>query len=136
MIKLGVSLDELELLRLMLSQRLELLEDSLDGSEPGDCIQGTTKLIDQCSTLINKIVVLQEQKAVVNINGCGIPNLRKLRIQLGFSQGELADRAGLRQEMISDYEHGRNKPSLKNLIKLATSLNVGVNDLIEVSNAN
>jgi transcriptional regulator with XRE-family HTH domain len=55
--------------------------------------------------------------------------LRKLRIQRGLTQAELADRCSLTQPQVSDYEAGRNQPRARNLAKLARELRVPVEAL-------
>lgn len=51
-------------------------------------------------------------------------NIRERREQLGISQKELADRCGIAQSTLCDYEQGRNKPSLSVAVKIAQVLNV------------
>ena len=51
-------------------------------------------------------------------------NIRERREQLGISQKELADRCGIAQSTLCDYEQGRNKPSLPVAVKIAQVLKV------------
>ena len=51
-------------------------------------------------------------------------NIRERREQLGISQKELADRCGIAQSTLCDYEQGRSKPSLPVAVKIAQVLNV------------
>ena len=51
-------------------------------------------------------------------------NIKERREQLGISQKELADRCGIAQSTLCDYEQGRNKPSLPVAIKIAQVLEV------------
>lgn len=55
--------------------------------------------------------------------------LRKLRIQRGLTQADLADRCGLTQPQVSSYEAGRNQPRAGNLAKIAAELRVAVDTL-------
>ncbi len=57
--------------------------------------------------------------------------LRKLRIQKGYSQQELANRADTAQHTISEIELGRREPQGRTLRKLAAALGVSVADLFE-----
>ena len=51
-------------------------------------------------------------------------NLRYLRSQLGHSQEELAQIAGLHRTYISSLERGERNVSLKNIERLANALDV------------
>ena len=44
--------------------------------------------------------------------------IREARLAAGLTQEELADRAGVTQSVISDYERGRRQPTLPNLERL------------------
>lgn len=51
-------------------------------------------------------------------------NIRERREQLGMSQKELAERAGITQSHLCDIEQGRNKPSIDVAIRIAKVLDV------------
>jgi len=51
-------------------------------------------------------------------------NLRLLRKRAGFSQEELAHRAGLHRTYVGSVERGERNISLKNIGRLARALNV------------
>ena len=51
-------------------------------------------------------------------------NIRERREQLGISQKELAEKAGISQSFLCDIEQGRTKPSLSVAIKIAQVLNI------------
>ena len=51
--------------------------------------------------------------------------LREVRKSKKLTQKELAEQIGIKQNSYSDWETGKNEPSLENLVKLA--------DLFEVS---
>ncbi len=53
-----------------------------------------------------------------------------LRRQLGISQTQLAEKAGLANSTLCDIEKGRMTPSIKSLKKLADALGVPVADLL------
>lgn len=49
--------------------------------------------------------------------------VRKVRLEQGISQEELADRCGLHRTYISDIELGKRNLSLENIERIAISLN-------------
>ena len=56
--------------------------------------------------------------------------LRKLRVEKGWTQGELAEKAGLGKNTISNYEKGRTYPQDRTVYQtLATILGVAVDAL-------
>jgi len=57
-------------------------------------------------------------------------NVRKLRADLGVSQEELADRAGLHRTYIGALERGETNISLLNLLKVARALRVVPTELL------
>lgn len=52
--------------------------------------------------------------------------LRKLREQSGLTQAELAEKAGMSQQAVSDYETSRKNPSLAAAERIATGLDTTV----------
>jgi transcriptional regulator with XRE-family HTH domain len=62
--------------------------------------------------------------------------LKKRRHDLGLSQEELANRAGLHRTYITDVERGSRNPSLDTIQKLARALEVPLSGLfLEVESA-
>jgi transcriptional regulator with XRE-family HTH domain len=57
-------------------------------------------------------------------------NLKALRLERGWSQEELAHRAGLDRTYISSLERRKYAPTLDVLDKLAGALAIGASDLI------
>lgn len=55
--------------------------------------------------------------------------VRRRRHELGISQEELADRAGLHRTYVTEVENGRRNVSLKNIDRLATALEVSLKNL-------
>ena len=53
--------------------------------------------------------------------------VQQLRDRAGVSQTELAERSGVAQSAISDYERGRKEPALSTLQRLAASVNLDLN---------
>lgn len=51
-------------------------------------------------------------------------NIKKKREELGISQKELAEKAGISQSFLCDIENGRCKPSIGTAIELAKALRV------------
>jgi transcriptional regulator with XRE-family HTH domain len=59
-------------------------------------------------------------------------NVRRLRLERGLSQEELAAEASTRQALVSEIESGDANPTLDSLARLAQALQV---DLAELFNA-
>ena len=59
-------------------------------------------------------------------------NLREIRAKTGFSQEELADRAGLHRTYISSVERAERNISLENIFSLAKALGVTPADLLHL----
>ena len=55
--------------------------------------------------------------------------IKELRLQLGMSQQELADRVDVTQSQVSNWEAGRRYPYTKDLPKLARALDCTISDL-------
>jgi transcriptional regulator with XRE-family HTH domain len=60
-------------------------------------------------------------------------NLREWRVKRGWSQTELASRAGLSKGMLSQIEQAQTNPSIATLCKLANALGVALPKLVEVA---
>lgn len=57
--------------------------------------------------------------------------VRKVRLEQGMSQEELADRCGLHRTYISDVELGKRNLSLENIERIAVSLNKSISDFFK-----
>lgn len=57
-------------------------------------------------------------------------NLKKLRLELGISQKELAEKLGVSPTNIYNYETGRTQPSVEWIIKLADFFEVSTDFLL------
>ena len=57
--------------------------------------------------------------------------IKRLRAVRGWSQEELAKKAGLARAYIARLEIGRHDPSLSTVVKLAKALKVKVGELVE-----
>jgi transcriptional regulator with XRE-family HTH domain len=60
-------------------------------------------------------------------------NLKRIRIERGLSQTELAELTGLTQVTISHYETGSQTPNVKTADKIAHALGVTLNELLAES---
>jgi transcriptional regulator with XRE-family HTH domain len=56
-------------------------------------------------------------------------NMRSRRKELGMSQEELGDRAGLEQSYVSNVEAGTRNVSIDNIARIARGLNLGIGQL-------
>lgn len=59
-----------------------------------------------------------------------LPSLSFIRRKAGFSQSRLAEVIGVTAMSISNYESGRNDPSMKTMVAIAEALNVTIDELI------
>jgi transcriptional regulator with XRE-family HTH domain len=57
--------------------------------------------------------------------------LRELREQHGLSQKELADRAGLGQRTVSNWEQGSREPVWSNVVSLCQALGVSCEEFLQ-----
>lgn len=57
--------------------------------------------------------------------------LRELRLASGLSQEALAERCGVGQGRISQWESGTNAPLITQTVKLAEALGVGIEELVK-----
>ncbi|MBU6462138.1 MAG: helix-turn-helix transcriptional regulator [Bradyrhizobium sp.] len=51
-------------------------------------------------------------------------NVRELRLSLTMTQSDLADRAGIRRALISDFERGETNATLDSVVRIAVVLGV------------
>ena len=57
--------------------------------------------------------------------------MRSLREDRGYSQEQLAERAGLHRNYVGGVERGERNIALENIVKLAQALSVRARDLFE-----
>ena len=57
-------------------------------------------------------------------------NLRYIREREGFTQSELAEKVGISQAALSNYENGKDRPSVDVCAKMAKALKVSIDDLV------
>ena len=60
--------------------------------------------------------------------------IRERRQQLGLSQAELAERVGLDQRQISQFENGQGNPTTATLISLAKTLDTSIDWIVGMTN--
>src|SRR5688500_19627576 len=58
-------------------------------------------------------------------------NLKFLRVQQGMTQKQLAEKLGLKQAAIGDYEEERATPPLASLLDIIKIFNVNLDDLVK-----
>ena len=61
-------------------------------------------------------------------------NLKEKRKEKGMTQEALANSCGISRQRVTNYEIGIREPDLKTLKKLATALDVTVDELLEDTN--
>lgn len=59
-------------------------------------------------------------------------NIKKIRISKKITQKELADRLETSQQNLAQYENGKRRPKIETLQKIATALDVPLQDLLTV----
>ncbi len=59
-------------------------------------------------------------------------NFRKLRLESGLSQNEVASRLGIYQSNVSDWENDISRPEYERLIQLATLYGCTVAELLGI----
>ena len=57
--------------------------------------------------------------------------LARIRRERGFTQRELADKTGLIQTLVSDYERGKLRLNANMILRFATALEVSTDDLLQ-----
>ena len=62
-------------------------------------------------------------------------NLRRLRLERGFSQEFLAEEAGISQVQIARMEKGKLNTSISNLYVLTRALNCSFDDFFDTNNS-
>ncbi len=80
--------------------------------------------VTKCQNLYNKY--MDEKQIKKNI----ADTLRVLRAKKRLTQDELAELSGVSQKYIAAIEHEKSNPSSVILVKIASALEVTVNDLI------
>ncbi len=58
-------------------------------------------------------------------------NLKKERQLAGFTQGDLAEAIGVKQQQVSQWECDKVEPTLYNIIAILKVLNISFDDLID-----
>ncbi|HPG91857.1 MAG TPA: helix-turn-helix transcriptional regulator [Clostridia bacterium] len=72
-------------------------------------------------------------KFLPKITNISAKRLRELRIQSGYTQKQLAEILGIRQQSYVRYEYGTSEPSLENLRKLAEFYSVSSDYILGIS---
>ncbi len=80
----------------------------------------------------NDTIAIEETDFYQEMNSNRIGNLLEAaRIKAGLTQKQLAEKTGIKQNMINDYEHGKRKLSLAMAERISKILNINQNHLIE-----
>ncbi len=56
--------------------------------------------------------------------------IKKIRLQLGLSQSEFAEKTQIKKKTLQFWEQGRRNPSIKNLMLISKALNLKLEELI------
>lgn len=59
--------------------------------------------------------------------------LKKSRINKGYSQGDVAKQLNISRQSISKWENSNSYPDLDNLVKLSTYYDISIDDLLKKS---
>ena len=76
---------------------------------------------------------MNEADVVENTITLRVDRLRKAREELGWSQRELARRAGVNDTLVSRYENGLSEPSATNVRLIAEALRLSIDYLLGLS---
>lgn len=91
------------------------------------------ELLKQDDSLENDL--REGRKWVADVLCDGRPeSLKSLRLRAGYSQVQLADRIGMKQPNICEFEAGKRKPSAETLERLANALNTTADILLKSIN--
>ncbi len=69
--------------------------------------------------------------SLIVINTFG-ENLKRERVSAGYTQKQLAQKLGIAQQRISQWELGIVEPTLSSIIELIKALNVRFEDLVDI----
>ena len=75
----------------------------------------------------SKIFIAMQKSTILEVFG---QNVRRLRVERGLSQEQLADKAGLHRTYIGMIERAEKNITLCNMEKVALSLGVSIRDLL------
>jgi putative transcriptional regulator len=56
--------------------------------------------------------------------------IKKIRLQLGLSQSEFAEKTQIKKKTLQFWEQGRRNPSIKNLMLISKALGLKIEELI------
>ena len=56
--------------------------------------------------------------------------IKEIRQHIGLTQAEVAQKLGIAKQSVTNYESGKSEPTIRNLIALATVLNVSTDYLL------
>lgn len=76
---------------------------------------------------ISKIFIVMQKSTILEVFG---QNVRRLRVERGLSQEQLAEKAGLHRTYIGMIERAEKNITLCNMEKVALSLGVSIRDLL------
>jgi len=62
-------------------------------------------------------------------------NIRKYRLKKNLTQLDLAAASGFEESSIGRLENGKTNPTIKTLLKIASALDVKLQDLVKVKSA-
>lgn len=77
--------------------------------------------------VISKKIIPMQKSPILELFG---QNVRKLRVERGLSQEQLADKAGLHRTYIGMIERAEKNITLCNIEKIAKALDVNVKDFL------
>ena len=97
-----------------------------------ESLAGKEKQAAKIVLMFHSAIKEKERRAEQNRRKKIGAKLRMIREMRGLSQSQVATSLGTNKSLISNYESGEREPTIKNLIKLATTLKISSDWLLDI----